>query len=192
VPYLWPDESPLPWRLHHRDRDLHNVRRRGGLRCGRKHRRGEQRNPALGITIRRWMLESRQLLIDGKVLGNMPTRRFSSSCGDVVTPKAAVSGAKDSSDPAGMKSALLVSPLLEDHRRLSQIFLDKGWTLHLTHTLEFALGLLRDRPIRVVITERDLPLGDWKDALTALQQWPHQPLSSSLPGSRTRSFGPRC
>jgi hypothetical protein len=122
------------------------------------------------------MLESRQLLINGKVRENMPTRKFSSSGGDVVTPKAAVSGAKDSSDPAGMTSALLVSPLLEDHRRLSQVFLDKGWTLHLTHTLESALGLLRDRPIRVVITERDLPLGDWKDALTALQQLPHQPL----------------
>ena len=96
------------------------------------------------------------------------------------------------SNPAAMTSALLVSPFSEDHHLLSRIFSDKGWTLHLTHTLESALGLLRDRPIRVVITERDLPLGDWKDALTALQQWPHQPLSSSLPGSRTRSFGPRC
>ena len=29
---------------------------------------------------------------------------------------------------------------------------------------------------RVVITERDLPPGDWKDALSALQQLPRQPL----------------
>jgi DNA-binding response OmpR family regulator len=80
------------------------------------------------------------------------------------------------SDPAGMTSTLLVSPFSEDHQLLSRIFLDKGWTLHLTHTLESALGLLRDRLMPVVITERDLALGDWKDALTALQQLPHQPV----------------
>jgi len=91
------------------------------------------------------------------------------------------SGAQDvsrgnSSDPAGMKSALLVSPLLEDHQLLSQIFLDKGWTLHLTHNFGSALALLQDRPIPVIITERDLRLGDWKDVLAAMQQLPHQPL----------------
>jgi DNA-binding response OmpR family regulator len=75
-----------------------------------------------------------------------------------------------------MKSALLVSPLLEDHQLLSQIFLDKGWTLHLTHTLGSALALLQDRPIPVIITERDLRPGDWKDVFAALQQVPHQPL----------------
>jgi DNA-binding response OmpR family regulator len=75
-----------------------------------------------------------------------------------------------------MKSALLVSPLSADHERLSQIFIDKSWTLHLTHTLESALALLRDRPIPVVIIERDLRLGDWKDVLTAIQQLPHDPL----------------
>lgn len=81
-----------------------------------------------------------------------------------------------SSDSAGMKSALLVSPLSEDHQRLSQIFLDKGWTLHLTHTLGSALALLRDRPIPVLITERDLSLGDWKGLFTALQLLSHHPL----------------
>jgi DNA-binding response OmpR family regulator len=75
-----------------------------------------------------------------------------------------------------MKSALLVSPLLEDHQLLSQIFLDKGWTLHLTHNFGSALALLQDRPIPVIITERDLRLGDWKDVLAAMQQLPHQPL----------------
>jgi DNA-binding response OmpR family regulator len=75
-----------------------------------------------------------------------------------------------------MKSALLVSPFSEDHQPLSQIFLDKGWTLHVTYTLGSALAVLRDRPIPVVITERDLRLGDWKDVCTAMQQLPHQPL----------------
>ena len=80
------------------------------------------------------------------------------------------------SDSAGMESALLVSPLLEDQQRLSQIFLGKGWTLHLTHTPGSALAVLRDSPIPVVITERDLPLGDWRGLLAALKQLPHQPL----------------
>jgi DNA-binding response OmpR family regulator len=113
----------------------------------------------------------------------MPTRRSSSSGGDVreITPKAAESGAQGAtreilSDTAGMKSALLVSPFSKDHQLLSQIFLDKGWTLHLTYTLGSALTVLRDRPIPVVIAERDLPLGDWKDIFAALQLLPHHPL----------------
>jgi len=80
------------------------------------------------------------------------------------------------SNPAAMTSALLVSPFSEDHHLLSRIFSDKGWTLHLTHTLESALSLLRDQPIRVVITERALPVGDWKNALMAVQELPHHPL----------------
>ena len=108
----------------------------------------------------------------------MPTRRSSSSGGErrEVTPKAAESGAQNPSDPAELKSALLVSPFSEDHQALPQIFLDKGWTLDLTHTLESALGLLRARPIPVVITERDLPPGDWKDLFAGLQLLPHHPL----------------
>src|SRR6516162_184166 len=108
----------------------------------------------------------------------MPTRGSSSSDGEVreVTRKAAVSGAQDPSDPAGMKSALLVSPFAEDHQLLSQIFLDKGWTLHLTHTLGSALPVLRERPIPVVIAERALPCGDWRDLFAALQVLPHHPL----------------
>jgi DNA-binding response OmpR family regulator len=102
---------------------------------------------------------------------NMPTRRFSST----------ESGPQDAtreivSDTAGMKSALLVSPFSKDHQLLSQIFLDKGWKLRLTHTLGSALAVLRDRPIPVVIAERALPCGDWKDLFAALQLLPHHPL----------------
>ena len=81
-----------------------------------------------------------------------------------------------SGDPTGMESALLVSPFSEDYQPLSQIFLDKGWALHLTYTLGSALALLRDRPIPVVIAERALPIGDWKDLFAALQLLPHHPL----------------
>lgn len=74
------------------------------------------------------------------------------------------------------KSALLVSPLSEDHQALTQIFLKQDWKLHRTRTLGSALALLRNQPLPVVITERDLPLGDWKDLLVAIQQLPHSPL----------------
>jgi DNA-binding response OmpR family regulator len=118
-----------------------------------------------------------------KVRENMTTRRSSSSGGDVrvVTPKVVESDAQDatrgiSTDPAGMKSALLVSPFAEDHQLLSQIFLDKGWPLRLAYTLGSALAVLRERPIPVVIAERALPCGDWKDLFAALQLLPHRPL----------------
>jgi len=75
-----------------------------------------------------------------------------------------------------MKSAVLVSPFSEDHQPLSQIFLDRRWTLHLVHTLGSALTMLRERPIPVVIAERALPCGDWRDLFAALQLLPHHPL----------------
>jgi DNA-binding response OmpR family regulator len=112
----------------------------------------------------------------------MPTRRFSSSSGDVreATPKAGESSAQDAreilSDTAGTKSALMVSPLSEDHQLLSQISIDRGWMLHLSHTLGSALAMLREKPIPVVIAERALACGDWRDLFAALQVLPHHPL----------------
>lgn len=113
----------------------------------------------------------------------MPIRRSFSPGGDAqeVTRKSAESDPQDatrgiSTDPAGIKSALLVSPFSEDHHLLSQIFLEKGWALRLAYTLGSALAVLRDRPIPVVIAERALPCGDWKDLFAALQLLPHHPL----------------
>jgi hypothetical protein len=103
---------------------------------------------------------------------NMTTRRSSSLGGDAqeVTRKAAESDAQHatrgtSTDPAGMKSALLVSQFSEDHRLLSQISLDKGRPLHLTQTLGSALVVLRELPIPVVIAERAFQWGTGKTFL---------------------------
>ena len=74
-----------------------------------------------------------------------------------------------------MHSALLVSPLSEDRDFLEKFFLEKGWELHATPTGSSALAVLRERKIPVVITERGLPVGDWKDLLVALQQLPYNP-----------------
>ena len=78
--------------------------------------------------------------------------------------------------PVEAKTALLVSPLSEDHEFLSQTFAAQDWVLYPTRTLGSALVLLREQPVRVVITERDLPLGDWKDVLVAIQRVPKPPL----------------
>jgi DNA-binding response OmpR family regulator len=74
------------------------------------------------------------------------------------------------------KSALLVSSLPEDHEFLSEIFGQQNWTFYGVRTLGSALTLLREQPVPVVITERDLPLGDWKDLLAAIQHLAHRPL----------------
>jgi DNA-binding response OmpR family regulator len=74
------------------------------------------------------------------------------------------------------KSALLVSPLSEDHEFLSEIFVQQNWRFYGVRTLGSALALLREQQVPVVITERDLPLGDWKDLLAAIQHVAHRPL----------------
>ncbi|MGA3096797.1 MAG: hypothetical protein ABSF25_10120 [Bryobacteraceae bacterium] len=75
-----------------------------------------------------------------------------------------------------MRSALLVSAVEEDHEFLGQVFSHQGWRLYKARTLESAADLLRRTPVPVVITERDLPLGNWKDVLAAIQQLPQSPL----------------
>jgi DNA-binding response OmpR family regulator len=74
------------------------------------------------------------------------------------------------------RSALLVSAADEDHEFLGRVFFQQGWMLFKTRTIESALVLLKHNPVPVIITERDLPLGNWKDLLTAIQQSPDAPL----------------
>jgi DNA-binding response OmpR family regulator len=78
--------------------------------------------------------------------------------------------------PPEARSVLLVSPLPEDHEFLGQLFSQQNWKLYGVRTLGCAIALLRDQPIPVVVTERDLPLGGWKDLLAATQLLTHRPL----------------
>ena len=71
---------------------------------------------------------------------------------------------------------MLVSAIEEDHRFLGRVFSQQGWMLHKTRSLESAMDLLRCDPVPVVMTERDLPLGNWKDVLAAIQQLPQVPM----------------
>jgi DNA-binding response OmpR family regulator len=74
------------------------------------------------------------------------------------------------------KSALLVSAVDEDHEFLGRVFSRQGWMLYTSRVLESAQAFLRYNPVPIVIAERDLPLGNWKDLLAAIQQLPNAPL----------------
>jgi DNA-binding NtrC family response regulator len=73
-------------------------------------------------------------------------------------------------------TALLISPFEQDHRLLQSLFREQGWELHGTRSLESALTLLRRGVASLVITEKDLPVGNWKDVLDAVLQLPASPL----------------
>ena len=74
------------------------------------------------------------------------------------------------------KTALLVSPFEEDHVFLDEVFFHQGWTLYKAPRLAGAVAFLNENPVSVVITERDLPLGGWKDVLEAIRHLPDAPL----------------
>jgi len=74
------------------------------------------------------------------------------------------------------KAALLASAAGEDRESLASIFSQQGWTLYSTETLDAAVTFLRENPVPVLITERDLPAGNWKDLFTATRRLPNAPL----------------
>jgi DNA-binding NtrC family response regulator len=74
------------------------------------------------------------------------------------------------------ETALLISPVEEDHQTLQHLFQQEGWTLHSVRSLGSATILLTRRVASVVITERDLAAGDWKDVLEAIEGLPQAPL----------------
>lgn len=73
-------------------------------------------------------------------------------------------------------SALLASNVQEDHRVLEEIFFQKQWMLFRTESVRDALSMLGGNEIPVVISERDVPGGGWKEILPALERLPRPPL----------------
>lgn len=69
----------------------------------------------------------------------------------------------------GTASLVLVSPLEEDHSSLGRFLISRGFRVHRAYTRSEALALLHKDRVAVVISERDLPEGDWKDVLRELQ-----------------------
>ena len=76
----------------------------------------------------------------------------------------------------GEPMALLISPAEADHNALQQLFEQHGWNLHATKSFESAVPFLRENAVSVVITERDLGGGDWKDVLNAIHGLHEPPL----------------
>jgi DNA-binding NtrC family response regulator len=83
----------------------------------------------------------------------------------------------ESTVPAhGLETALLISPDEEDHEILNELFHHNSWTLRRAPSVKSASALLNEGATSVVITERDLPLGDWKGVLDVIHRLPKVPL----------------
>ena len=63
---------------------------------------------------------------------------------------------------------LSVSPLKEDHRALRQILTDAPWLIRESHSIRSAVMVLEECRIPVLVCDRDLPPGTWKDLLEQL------------------------
>jgi DNA-binding response OmpR family regulator len=66
----------------------------------------------------------------------------------------------------GAQTALLISTEEEDRQTLEALFQQQGWNLYAVQSLDLARAMLgQDDTPSIVITERDLPAGNWKDVL---------------------------
>lgn len=73
-------------------------------------------------------------------------------------------------------SILIASPCREDHTRLGAILNQQGFAVSRCASLTETFEYLGKRPCSVVICERDLPDGDWKEILRRAENMPSPPL----------------
>jgi hypothetical protein len=87
--------------------------------------------------------------------------------------------------PTGIITVLSVSPIQEDHIVLENTFrspspwapyTDSKWTLNISLTLASAMSALRGSRIPIVLCERDLLPGTWKEMLALLTLMASPPL----------------
>ena len=72
-------------------------------------------------------------------------------------------------------SLLVVSAFREDPAQLRRMLDQSVWNLRPAGTFQEALTLLRENSVAVVICERDLPDGSWRDVMSALAPVEHAP-----------------
>jgi DNA-binding response OmpR family regulator len=70
------------------------------------------------------------------------------------------------SEQAGV---LLLSPFEEDLADLQRMLSEQRWRVFWAQSREEALQAVRQNPVAVVIAERDVPGGSWKDLLEQLE-----------------------
>ena|SRR5690348_2262352 len=63
---------------------------------------------------------------------------------------------------------LSVSPAKEDHKALRQLLADAPWLIRESHSIRSAVMVLEECRIPVLVCDRDLPPGTWKDLLEQL------------------------
>jgi DNA-binding response OmpR family regulator len=71
---------------------------------------------------------------------------------------------------------LVISPFEEDHASIRNAIPASDCPVCVAPTAHEGLALLRRQSARVVITERDLPDGNWRQVLDALQSLAQAPL----------------
>ena len=86
---------------------------------------------------------------------------------------AALSGIETSASAVG--TVLSISPIEDDHNCLERVFSEFRWTLHRALTLPSAKTFLAENHAPVVICERDLAPGTWKDLLDGAIVLPQPP-----------------
>jgi DNA-binding NtrC family response regulator len=85
----------------------------------------------------------------------------------------ALSGIQTSA--SAVRTVLSISPIEDDHNSLQQIFSEFRWTVQRALTLPSAMAFLAENPAPVVICERDLAPGTWKDLLDGAIVLPQPP-----------------
>ena len=85
----------------------------------------------------------------------------------------ALSGIETNASAVG--TVLSITPIEDDHSTLKQIFSEFQWTLHRVRTLASAIAFLAQNHTPVVICERNLAPGTWKDLLDVALVLPRQP-----------------
>jgi DNA-binding response OmpR family regulator len=71
---------------------------------------------------------------------------------------------------------LLVSPLDDDHRFLTQILRHSKWKYYVARSRTEALAFLRNNAVSVLICEADLSDGTWRDLLDEADRLEHAPV----------------
>ena len=70
-------------------------------------------------------------------------------------------------------SVLLVSPDADDQTALKKILHNDGWHVRRCNSINEAKGQLEKRTPSIVVCERDLPDGTWKDLLAGAESTGH-------------------
>jgi DNA-binding response OmpR family regulator len=79
-------------------------------------------------------------------------------------------------DVTGGPAVLIISSFEEDHSRLLSILVDCHCEARAARTCQQGLSILRERAVSIIICERDLTDGTWKDILRALDTLSDRPL----------------